>query len=160
MRHIKLIATLWVLCGLACSARAAEFFYANVVHPSSGQIVIATDSIGGHRAASASTCAAQEPMWCYRSNVFSLALPKDGFKSKVWTHSGFRYEVKKQTKLALLGNELEVLEILQSRGAKKVMRFVYSPERGLISFQAAQPAAPTFLSEGRCGLGAPDSCKE
>lgn len=105
-------------------------------------------------------CAVQEPMWCYQSDVFSLALPKQGFNAKTWTHAGLRYELQKQTKLSLLGSELEVLEILQSRGSKKVMHFVYSPERGLISFQAAQPAAPSFVSESRCGLGAPDSCKE
>jgi len=160
MRYVKLIAALWLACGLVCTAYAAEFFYANVAHPSSGQIVIAPHSIGGHQTAAASTCAAHEPMWCYHSNVFSLALPKDGFKSKVWTHRGFRYEIEKQTKLTLLGNELEVLEILQSHSGKKVMHFVYSSERGLISFQAAWSTAPSFLSEGRCGLGAPDSCKE
>ena len=65
MRHIKLIGILWVLCGFARSACAAEFFYSNVIHPSSGQIVITIDSIGGHRSAIASTCASQEQMWCY-----------------------------------------------------------------------------------------------
>jgi hypothetical protein len=99
-------------------------------------------------------------MWCYHSDVFSLALPKQGLNTKAWTHAGFRYEVQKQTKLSLLGSELEVLEILQSRGSKKVMHFVYSAERGLISFRAAQPAAPSFISESRCGLGAPEICKE
>lgn len=160
MRHFKLTATLCLALGLACSANASEFFYANAVHPSSGQIVIKPDSIGGHRATAASMCAVQEPMWCYHSDVFSLALPKQGFNITAWTYGGFRYEIQKQTKLSLLGSELEVLEILQSRGTKKVMHFVYSPERGLISFQAAQAAAPSFLSESRCGLGAPESCKE
>jgi hypothetical protein len=160
MRHFKLVATLFLASGLACSANASEFFYANAVHPSSGQIVIKPDAIGGHRTAPASMCAVREPMWCYHSNVFSLALPKQGFNAKEWTHAGFRYEIQKRTKLSLLGSEMEVLEILQSRGTTKVMHFVYSPERGVISFQAAQAAAPAFLSESRCGLGAPESCKE
>ncbi|NKI93375.1 hypothetical protein [Rhizobacter sp. SG703] len=160
MRHFELTTTLCLALGLTCSANASEFFYANAVHPSSGQIIIKPDSIGGHRAAAATMCTAQELMWCYQSDIFSFALPKQGINAKAWMHAGFRYEIQKQTKLSLLGSELEVLEILQSRDGKKVMHFVYSTERGLISFQAAQAAAPSFLSESRCGLGAPESCKE
>jgi hypothetical protein len=160
MRNFKLKAILCLLLSLACSANAADFFYADAVHPSLGQIVIRPDSIGAHRPVTARMCAAQESLWCYDSEVFSFAFPKQGFNVKAWTHAGFRYELQKQTKLSLLGSELEVLEILQSRGGKKIMYFVYSPERGLISFQAAQRSAPSFISEGRCGLGAPESCRE
>ena len=105
-------------------------------------------------------CAKDEPLWCYRSNVFNLALPRDGFQSKTWAYGGFKYEVEKRTKLSLLGSELEVVEIVQRRAAKKAMSFVYSMERGLIAFNAASPKAPVFLLENRCGLGAPETCRE
>lgn len=160
MRRFKLIAILCFAWALVHTAHATTFFYANVAQPSSSQIIIGPDSIGGHRPAAAFICSAQEKMWCYHSDVFSLALPRNGFKSKVWTYRGFRYELGGNAKLTLLGSEVEIFEILQSRNGKRVMNFVYSPERGLISFRAAKPAAPSFISEGRCGLGAPDSCEE
>src|SRR5882762_2441280 len=103
MRNFKLIATSCLVAGLACSANATEFFYADAVHPSLGQIVIKPDSIGSHRPVAAQMCAAQDPMWCYHSDVFSLAIPRQGFNATTWTHAGFRYEIQKQTKLSLLG---------------------------------------------------------
>jgi hypothetical protein len=160
MRHFKLAAMLALACSLAHTGPADEFFYANVAEPSAKQIVIRPDSIGGHLSEKASMCTVQDPLWCYHSNGFALALPKDGFKSNTWTHRGFRYQLGKTTKLALLGREIEAVEIIQSQDGRKVMRFVFSSELGLIAFQAAGPAAPTFLSEGHCGLGAPESCRK
>lgn len=160
MWRIKLISSLLLCSSVTCSAHAGEFFYANVVRPSSQQIVVSPSSIGGHRAAPASMCSENEPLWCYRSKVFSLAFPRSGFQARIWVHEGFRYEIEKRTKLSLLGSETEVLEIVQKRAGKKAMSFVYSLDRGLIAFQAASPGAPAFLLENRCGLGAPDTCRD
>lgn len=159
MWRVKLI---WVCFCIAVAnpVNAFEYFYANVSHPSSGQIIISPSSIGGHRSVPASMCVMDEPLWCYKSEVFSLAMPRANFHSKTWSHEGFRYQVEKHTKLSLLGEDLEVIEIRQTRAGIPTMSFVYSLERGLISFQAANRGAPSFLLENRCGLRAPDTCVE
>ncbi len=159
MRCVQLIlACFWL--AVTNPSHAFEYFYANASHPSAGQITISPSSIGAHRSVPASMCGMEEPLRCYKSKVFSLALPRGDFPSKSWIHEDFRYKVETRTKLSFLGEELEVIEIQQLRAGKLTMSFVYSLERGLISFQAASRGAPSFVLENRCGLLAPDTCVE
>jgi hypothetical protein len=141
------------------AAHADEWIYSSISDLTGKQIVIATDSIGGHGKAKATMCPESAPYICYSSTVFNFAFPRADQDSVAWTQRGFAYRVTKRETMSLLGMQIDLIEIEQSRQGKKVMKFFFSKKRGIISFRAAQKGAPVFLLENACGLGAAAECQ-
>jgi hypothetical protein len=153
-------AVLWfVLLISASAAYADEWIYSSISDLTAKQIVVATDSMGGHRKAKATTCPESAPYICYTSAVFKFAFPRDDHDSTTWTHDGFVYRVTKRETISILGTPVDAIEIEQSRQGKKLMKFVFSKKRGVVSFHALQTRAPVFLLENACGVGALAECQ-
>lgn len=143
----------------ASVAHADEWIYSSISDLAAKQIVISSDSIGGHRKAAATTCAESAPYFCYTSDEFNFAFPRNDRKASMWSHNGFVYRVTKTETIGILGTPVDVIEIEQSKKGRKLMKFVYSEKRGVISFHALQARAPVFFLENACGLGAPADCQ-
>lgn len=158
MWHFKLIFIGWI-CVFTSNA-SAEYYYTDISAPSVNQIVITPTAIGGHRSDEGLMCNKNDAFWCYSSKNFSFAIPRNDVRRESWVHHHFQYAVVKKTKMMVLGIELNIMEILQIREGKKIMRFVYSTERGLISFRAEGPSARSFVLENGCGLAAPEQCRD
>ncbi len=144
---------------LVSAAHADEWIYSNISDLTAKQVVVAPDSIGGHRKAKATMCPESSPYICYTSALFNFAFPRDDQNSTNWFHNGFAYRVTKREAMSLLGASVNAIEIEQSQQGKKLMKFVFSKELGIVSFHALQTRAPVFLLENVCGLAASPECQ-
>lgn len=158
MWHLKLIFASMLLVIHGHGAVAAEYFYSDAVHPSVGQISFAAASAGGHSSRAASLCGPAEENWCYRTSEFHFAIPRTTTMPSQWRQDGYTYELRRRQRLTLFGVVHEVLEIEQFQDSRRIMSFVYSVRKGLLTFQA-EGSVRTYLLENRCGLGAPRTCK-
>jgi len=153
-------AVVWFALLISTSlAYADEWIYSSISDLAAKQIVVATDAIGGHRKAKAITCPESAPYICYTSAVFNFAFPRNDREPTTWAHDGFVYRVTKRETMSILGAPVDVIEIEQSQQGKKLMKFIFSKKRGIVSFHALRSRAPVFLLENACGVGASAECQ-
>lgn len=117
----------------------------------------------GHVATTARFCSKTSGMDCFQVSALHFAIPVEfSVQSipKTWRHDGRTYSaVPSPRRLQLLGESMEIVAI-EERSSSTPMRFLFSPQRGLVGIQAisGDTTAPIFLLQQRCGFSAPPTC--
>lgn len=148
-----------VLFGFGSVRADTEWFYTNLSDPTARQVILSPRYIGGHLRVEATSCPPDGAFLCYNSPGFSFAVPKVVEGQRKWTLGRASYEIKKESRFSLFGQEITVIWIDQTR-SKKSVRFLYSRTRGLIGFASLDPKGSLFLLENACGFGASSDCVE
>lgn len=111
--------------------------------------------IGG----SAEFCGGNDLLLCFKAGEFQFAVPK-GFSGQQseWTYDGISYKVSGANRRYILGQKYTTYSIERDLDSKR-LRFLYSPESGLIAITTVgvNQGMLLILSE-KCGYGAPAHC--
>ena len=109
----------------------------------SGEVIL------GDYGVNAKLCPKTSKYYCVNSDVFKFAVPKKiDDKDQLWEVNGTRYVVIESLRyMIVFGKEIRIMVISTTdrahNGNTGTMYFYYSPEYGLMGFQAVLKKSPT-----------------